>query len=308
MKRAYLSITVTSMLLLLGACGVNNLPPVEDENTSDTQTEVEENQVVENDHDEMEHDESGEIPAGLTTAADPEFPIGTEVILHTDHMEGMNGAEAIVVGAFDTVVYSVSYTPTDGSDPVEEHKWVVQEELREATEGPFKPGDEVTLEAKHMAGMEGAKATIDQVEDTTVYMVDYTPTSSNEIVRNHKWVIEDEISPQVEDNSEESADEQEPESPSLEDSESIFTTYTGRGIYKNQNSADQITVEIDGQDREFYLTREAQSDLEYLYEDEEVAFSYYKEEDENIIDYIEPDSFNRRFPHHNHHHNRRFNR
>ncbi len=48
--------------------------------------------------------------------------------------------------------------------------------------------------------------------------------------------------------------------------------------------------------------------IRVLYEDEEVAFSYYKEEDENIIDYIEPDSFNRRFPHHNHHHNRRFNR
>lgn len=51
----------------------------------------------------------------------------------------------------------------------------------------------VVLEAEHMPGMKGATATIDSAERTTVYMVTYTPTTGGEPVKNHKWLVENEI-------------------------------------------------------------------------------------------------------------------
>lgn len=55
------------------------------------------------------------------------------------------------------------------------------------------PGEEVTLEARHMEGMQGATATIDDAVTSTVYMVDYQPTDGGEVVRNHKWLTEEEL-------------------------------------------------------------------------------------------------------------------
>lgn len=49
------------------------------------------------------------------------------------------------------------------------------------------------LEARHMEGMEGATATIDDAVTSTVYMVDYQPTDGGEVVRNHKWLTEEEL-------------------------------------------------------------------------------------------------------------------
>ena len=43
--------------------------------------------------------------------------------------------------------------------------------------------------------MQDATATIESAEDTTVYMVDFEPTTGEEMVRNHKWVTEAELSP-----------------------------------------------------------------------------------------------------------------
>ena len=45
-----------------------------------------------------------------------------------------------------------------------------------------------------MEGMDGATATIDSAEETTVYMVDFTTTDTDEAVTNHKWVTESELS------------------------------------------------------------------------------------------------------------------
>lgn len=50
------------------------------------------------------------------------------------------------------------------------------------------------MNADHMEGMNGATAVIDSAEQTTVYMVDFTSTSGEE-VKNHKWVTESELSP-----------------------------------------------------------------------------------------------------------------
>lgn len=178
--------------LLLAACGgsggtaestVSSQAPAQSEAASSSMA-----------HD-MEHDQSGELPEGIEPAEDPVYAVGESVTIQTDHMPGMEGAEGTIVGAFDTTAYEVSYTPTDGGDPVENHKWVVAEEIKEFDGEPIGPGTEVTLEANHMPGMEGATATIDSYLDSTVYMVDYEDTETGETVRNHKWVTDDELSP-----------------------------------------------------------------------------------------------------------------
>lgn len=142
----------------------------------------------------MEHPmDGGPAPAGIEKAASPRYPVGTEVRLTADHMEGMDGAKATIVGAFDTYTYAVNFTPTTGGEPVKDHKWVVQEELEDAGDQRLADGTEVTLEAEHMQGMKGAKATIASSTDQTVYMVDYE--SDGMQVTNHKWVVESEIQP-----------------------------------------------------------------------------------------------------------------
>ncbi|MFD0770344.1 DUF1541 domain-containing protein [Bacillus sp. CGMCC 1.60114] len=143
---------------------------------------------------DMNHSSSGEIPKGLKEEKNPTYKVDSQVIVKADHMEGMNGAKATVVGAYDTTAYTVSYTPTTGGVKVTNHKWVIQEEIKNAGNETLKPGTEVTLEADHMKGMMGAKGTIDSAEKTTVYMIDYTSTTGGEKVTNHKWVTENELS------------------------------------------------------------------------------------------------------------------
>ena len=119
--------------------------------------------------------------------------MGSEALLAADHMPGMDGSAATISGAFTTTTYSVSYTPTDGGDPVTDHRWVVHEELVDPGEAPLPEGAEVVLAADHMPGMEGATATIDSATDETVYMVDYEMDGM--AMTNHKWVVESEILP-----------------------------------------------------------------------------------------------------------------
>ncbi|MCJ7858675.1 YdhK family protein [Corynebacterium kalidii] len=142
----------------------------------------------------MDHPaDGGPAPEGIIEAADPTYPVGTDVVLTADHMAGMDGATATIAGAFDTYTYSVSYTPTDGGAPVVDHKWVVQEELADAGDRRLEDGTTVTLTADHMPGMDGAEATIDSSTDETVYMVDYE--ADGRTMTNHKWVTESEIRP-----------------------------------------------------------------------------------------------------------------
>ncbi|WP_160724804.1 YdhK family protein [Bacillus sp. USDA818B3_A] len=146
------------------------------------------------DHEHMNMNGSGEVPEGLKEAENPTYKVGSQAIINADHMEGMKGAEATIVGAYDTWVYSISYEPTTGEEKVSNHKWVIHEEIKNAGTESFKVGDKVTVEADHMEGMDGAEATIDSVQRTTVYMVNYTPADGGEKVTNHKWVIESELS------------------------------------------------------------------------------------------------------------------
>ncbi len=67
------------------------------------------------------------------------------------------------------------------------------EGIAEAASPAHPVGSEVTLTADHMPGMDGATATITGAFDTTTYAVDYTPTTGGEPVKDHKWVVHEEL-------------------------------------------------------------------------------------------------------------------
>lgn len=210
-KKLLIGIVLLISAIFLAACGGNNEETDQDQNDEATQEESQENTNTESDsnenmesesgsdesmgHSGMDHSSSGEVPDDLATANAPTYEVGSQAIIETGHMEGMQGATATIDGAFNTTAYAVSYTPSNGGDPVENHKWVIHEELENPGEAPLEPGTQVTINASHMEGMDGVTAEIDTAENTTVYMVSFTPTNSNEKVSNHKWVTESELSP-----------------------------------------------------------------------------------------------------------------
>ncbi|ANU24245.1 YdhK family protein [Planococcus donghaensis] len=191
-KKLLLLTMSTLTALTLAACGDTE----EDMNPADPDTHVEMNEEADEDagHGDMDHSGSDEVPEGLAVSDNPTFEIGSQAKITAEHMPGMDGAEATIVGAFDTTVYALSYTPTTGGEPVENHKWVIHEELEDAGDMPLSAGDEAVIAVDHMEGMDGATATIDTAEETTVYMVDYTDTENGEEIKNHKWVTESELS------------------------------------------------------------------------------------------------------------------
>ncbi|OUS77921.1 hypothetical protein B1748_03885 [Paenibacillus sp. MY03] len=188
MKKALILFGLAATLVL-SACGNGNNDTSSEPNKGNNEIQKE----GENGHAGMDHSGSSGAPEGMQKAANPTFPEGSEAVITDAHMDGMKDAAAMIAGAYDTTVYTVSYTPANGGDRVTDHKWVVHEEIKDAGKEPLKPGDEVVLEADHMTGMEGAEATIDSAEQTTVYMIDFTSTTTGEEVKNHKWVTEDEL-------------------------------------------------------------------------------------------------------------------
>ncbi|UPK42207.1 YdhK family protein [Paenibacillus pabuli] len=177
-----LTALITSSLMLSG-CGKNT---AQDNSSGDSHAA--------STGEMMHHSDSGELPEGLQEKKNPTYPVGSKAVMNTDHMAGMKGAEATIVGAYETTAYEVSYTPTTGGETVKNHKWVIQQEIQDHTDQPYAAGAEVVLNADHMPGMKGAKATIESAEQTTVYMVDYSPTTGGDPVKNHKWVTEEELS------------------------------------------------------------------------------------------------------------------
>ncbi|MGM0875720.1 MAG: YdhK family protein [Bacillota bacterium] len=198
LKKPVILSLLTALFLVLGACSNDNDENTEDtantENTGETENEENTEDMESMDHSDMNHSSSGEAPEGLKEAENPTYEVGSKAIIETGHMEGMKGAEATIVGAYDTTAYAISYTPTNGGERVENHKWVIHEEIPDAGKEPLEPGTEVTIDASHMTGMDGATAEIDSAEQTTVYMIDFTPTTGGEEVKNHKWVTESELS------------------------------------------------------------------------------------------------------------------
>lgn len=131
----------------------------------------------------------------LTKAENAAYPVGTSVIINTDHMKGMKGAKGTVSGVYKTTIYAIDYKPSDDSVEVKDHKWVIKEELENSADKNYVVGDEVTLKNGHMSSMggKGVKAKIVQVVQGPVYMVDYKPTDGSKEVKNHQWVIESEL-------------------------------------------------------------------------------------------------------------------
>lgn len=186
------TLTTIAAIVAAGSLALSGCSsPDEDESTHHSQDQTQTESASSESH--AHAADGGQPPEGIKKAADPKYAVGDDVVLTADHMEGMEGADATISGAFDTTTYSISYTPTDGGDPVTDHKWVVQEELENPGKPPLKEGTEVVVEADHMPGMKGAKATIDSSTDETVYMVDLD--MGDMTMTNHKWVTESEIQP-----------------------------------------------------------------------------------------------------------------
>ncbi|MFU1794642.1 YdhK family protein [Paenibacillus azoreducens] len=170
--------------LILSACGDSN-------NTVKSDSASESSRIGTTG---MHYSDSNEVPKGLKAAEDPMYHVGKDVVIHAKRVEGMDGATGTVVGAYDTIAYSVTYMPTNGGKPVPNHRWVIQEEIKDAGSEPLKQEEMVTLEADHIEGMMGAQAMIDTAKKTTVYMVDYIPTTGGPPVKNCKWFVERELS------------------------------------------------------------------------------------------------------------------
>lgn len=172
---------ILASILVLSACS-----------NSKEQNEESKDQKHEN---HMNHNSESKALEDMTSTKKGKFKPGDKVTITTAHMPGMKSAEATVKGAYKTHAYVVSYKPTNGDEKINNHKWVVNEEIKDAPEKGFEKGATVKLEANHMDGMKGAQAKIDDVKNTTVYMLDYKSTKNNKMVKNHKWMIGDELKP-----------------------------------------------------------------------------------------------------------------
>lgn len=138
----------------------------------------------------MKHKNS--LPTDLKKATNPKYKVGSSVKLTADHMNGMKDATAKVTGAYDSPLYVIDYTPTNGGQEVKNHKYVVKTELK-GDKKNFKKGDKVTVEANHMKGMKGAKGTIVQVCKGPAYAVTFNPTNGGKEYVNHKWLSQNEM-------------------------------------------------------------------------------------------------------------------
>lgn len=180
-KKLIIGIVLIITAVTLAACSGNNEQVVQNEKTTQDHSMM------------MDHSGTSDVPKDLKIAENPTYQVGEKVIIKDGHMEGMEGAEATIVGAYDTIAYTISYTPTDGGEKVKNHKWVIHEEILDAGTGPLQPGAEVKINADHMKGMDGVTAEIDSAEETTVYMIDFILTTNGDKVTNHKWVTESEL-------------------------------------------------------------------------------------------------------------------
>ncbi|MCT2538207.1 DUF1541 domain-containing protein [Aquibacillus koreensis] len=146
-----------------------------------------------NHHAGMIYQGSADVPDSLSVADDPTFPIGTQAISIADHMGGMmDNIDVTIVGAYETTAYATTFTSAMNGEVVQNHKWIVHEELVGVGDEILSPGTKVVTTAAHMMGMKEATHTINFSETTTVYMVDFF-ASNGQQVTNHKWVTEEEL-------------------------------------------------------------------------------------------------------------------
>ena len=201
-KISVATLTIANLSLFTGVTVMaENVEPTTLEKTEAEETIIDEKATeIKHHHDgeghhgnhmSMEHNRNEDKPENMTEAQAPKFPVGSKVIVTDAHMDLMKDVEAEVTGAYDTTLYIVTYG--EGDNKIEDHKWVVHEEI-EGDKETYKIGDEVTLKAKHMEGMEGEAATITGMFRGPAYMISFEPNDDSEPFTNHKWVSETEIS------------------------------------------------------------------------------------------------------------------
>src|SRR5699024_2881127 len=149
MKYKNLNILIISLssVIALSSCsdGTDNLYSNRNAYTELDSNTNENNETESDSQMDMDHSDSGEVPAELREAENPTYPVGSKAIIQAYHMEGMKGAEATIVGAYDTTAFAVSYTPTNGGEKVENHKWVIKEEVTPSENEPLESESEVTI-------------------------------------------------------------------------------------------------------------------------------------------------------------------
>ncbi|RHW40101.1 DUF1541 domain-containing protein [Lysinibacillus yapensis] len=198
-----LLVTMTLLfVLLLSACGWGDDNKKDVDPAADVTNNLgsEDKQVSEEEVERLEDQgniPTSPIPEGLKESENPKYPVGSTAVVNASHREGMEGAVATVKAAYDTTVYSVSYQPTNGEPFEENHKWFVAEELTGVDKGTLAQGSEVIINANRLEGMLGAEGAVDTVENTTVYVVDYT-NSLGETITDYLWLKESELVPESE--------------------------------------------------------------------------------------------------------------
>ena len=75
--------------------------------------------------------DGGAVPEGMVKAADPKYPVGSEVTLTACHMHGMKGAKATIASSTDETVYVVDYEAHGMK--MTNHKWVTESEIKPAS-------------------------------------------------------------------------------------------------------------------------------------------------------------------------------
>src|SRR5699024_7123346 len=136
-----LSSIIVASGLVLSACSTGN---EEEENSKDQKQEKHMNHKSESkDQDKMK---STDESKNKKRTDDNKYKKDDKITNTDDHMPGMKNAKGTVKGAYKTYAYVVSYTPTNGDEKVNNHKWVVNEEVADAPENGFKKGDTVKLE------------------------------------------------------------------------------------------------------------------------------------------------------------------
>ena len=125
--------------------------------------------------------------AGCSTANDDAQESGSEDS-HSSHESASNetgGSHDMDSSESDHESGGHEGHAADGGDP--------PEGITKAADPKFGVGDTVVLSADHMPGMKGAEATVSGAFDTTTYSISYTPTDGGAPVKDHKWVVHEEL-------------------------------------------------------------------------------------------------------------------
>lgn len=180
MKKIKLAVTVMTLGLALSACGASSSNKKSSssraESSTSTKTTTKGQPKI----------------SGLTRAKNPKYKVGSCVKMSATHMAGMKGAKATIVGVYQTKLYEVNFKSTKTDMMIKNHKWVTKDELG-GDHKSYHVGEKITLLTNHMAGMEGASGTVVAVNPGPAYMVNFTPTNGGKMVKNHKWLAQDEL-------------------------------------------------------------------------------------------------------------------